>query len=115
MTADKIKNKAQAVFLVLVLIASVMSVGLIFGVITARKLHSMSEVGESVKAYYAAESGIECELYKKFVDLNTTCDSSEMENETHYETKESSASGGITIITSVGVSKNIKRSIQVQY
>ncbi len=106
--------KAQAIFLALVIIASVMTISLVFGEITVRKLHSMTEVGESVKAYYAAESGIECQLYKDFVDQNTVCNSSEMKNQTSYQINKTEQ-GDTTIITSTGTSKKTKRSIQVQY
>ena len=108
-------KSAQAIFLVLVIIAAVMAIGLSFGLINTKRLHITSEVGESAKSYFAAESGIECELYKKIVDNGVNCDSSShMTNNTSYVISVSKE-GNSTVIRSVGDSKGVYRAIEVRY
>lgn len=108
-------NYGQAIFLVLVILASVISIGLVFGLINIQRLHSIKKAEESVKALYASESGIECDLYKEIVDHSVDCDSSQhMTNRTSYEL-EVSTEGTTTIIRSVGKSSNVYRALEVRY
>ena len=108
-------QKGQVIFMVLVIMAAVLSTGLLLGVISIHKLHSMSEIGESVRAYYAAESGAECQLYKNFKDNNEDCSSNlHMTNNTSYQIKESVLSS-FTVVRVVGRSKTSQRAIEVRY
>ena len=108
-------EKGQIIFMVLVIIAAVLSTGLLLGVISIQKLHSMSEMGESVKAYYAAESGAECQLYKNFKDSHQDCDSNiHMTNETSYQIEEITQATS-TLVRVVGKSKTAQRAIEIRY
>ena len=108
-------NSAQTIFLVLVIISAVMAIGLSFGLMNVHRLHTTSKVGESVRAYFAAESGVECEIYKETVDNSVDCDSSKhMTNGTSY-TVSASTVGVLTIIDANGDSKEVYRAIEVKY
>jgi len=112
----KKKNfSGQAIFLVLVILGAVMGIGLIFSLINISRLHMAKKIEYSVPAYYAAESGAECQLYKDIVDPSFDCDSSlHMKNGTSY-TVSKSVSGSSTIIDSFGRLKEVYRAVEIVY
>jgi len=105
--------KAQALFIVLITLGIAMSISLIFSTLNVERLHTMVKIGNSVKAFYAAESGINCQIYKDWVNDNADC-SSHMGNETSYSLEVTKDAGG-TKVESTGESKGVYRKIHIAY
>ena len=107
------KMKAQALFIVLITLGMAMSISLIFSILNVERLHTMVKIGNSVKAFYAAESGINCQIYKDWVNDSADC-SSHMGNETSYSLKIKEGDRG-TEVESTGESKGVYRKIHIVY
>lgn len=76
------KESGQAVLIfVLVLGATILSVTAIAGYVTLQKLRASTDIVDSAKAIYAADSGVEWCFYNKFYAAGTStyaCDSSQV-------------------------------------
>ena len=106
--------KAQALFIVLITLGIAMSVSLIFSTLNIERLHTMVKIGNSVKAFYAAESGINCQIYKDWVIRDDGFVCSDMGNGTSYSLKVKESDRG-TEVESTGESKGVYRKIHIVY
>ncbi|MHA1251772.1 MAG: hypothetical protein ACTSRP_17410 [Candidatus Helarchaeota archaeon] len=108
--------KAQALFIILITLGMAMSVSLIFSTLNIERLHTMVKIGNSVKAFYAAESGINCQIYKDWVIRDNGFDcSSHMHNGTDYSLEVTVNATGETEVKSTGESKGVYRKIHIAY
>ncbi|HRR95007.1 MAG TPA: hypothetical protein P5083_02630 [Candidatus Paceibacterota bacterium] len=109
---QNIKNqKGQTLLITMLILMSAFLVGLDLAGLILHELKTNFFVGESVKALYASESGLEHELYK----LNKgNISSPVMNNDTNftiqYKTRE-----GYKTIKSIGESNGTYRSLEVLY
>jgi len=92
---------------VLILGGVILSVSTIAGYITVQKIRQSSDVANSTKAIFAADAGIEWELYKKF---GGQADKPIFSNGADFET-----SGTGDIKKSIGHSGNSFRAFEVEF
>lgn len=106
--SKKIKNQKGQVLLATVLILmSTFALAITIGGMVLFELKSMNATGESVKALYAAEAGIECRLY--MTNKAGSCDTSgTLENGTEY-----TSTDYITYIRSIGTSNKVNRALEI--
>jgi hypothetical protein len=104
----KQKGQAMLVF-VLVLGATVLSVTAIAGYITLQKLRAATDIVDSTKSIYAADSGVEWCFYNKFPPMGTStfvCDTSQNPGPQFTNNLPNS-----TVDVSVSESENLIKSI----
>ena len=108
--SKKIQNQKGQVLLVTVLILmSTFTLAITIGGMVLYELKSMNATGESVKALYAAEAGIECRLY--MTNKAGSCDASgTLENGTEYISTDY-----VTYIRSIGTSNKVNRALEITF
>jgi len=105
-------QKGQALLVTMLILMASFLIGMVLGGLVLYELKSMIFTGESVKALYAAESGLEYELYRQ--NKGETIAEPIMINGTSF-TLSSHTEGGYTVITSVGKSINTYRALEVLF
>ena len=101
-------NNGQVMLLtVLILGGVVLSVSMIAGYITVQKIRQSSNAANSTKAIFAADTGIEWELYKQF---KGPVDKPVLSNGADFETF-----GSATTKKSIGRSGDSSRAFEVQF
>jgi len=106
--AQKQKGQAMLIF-VLVLGATVLSVTAIAGYITLQKLRAATDIVDSTKSIYAADSGVEWCFYNKFSSMGTStfnCDTNSSSGPKFTNNLSNS-----TVDVSVSESENLIKSI----
>ncbi|MDP2855607.1 MAG: hypothetical protein Q8N90_00600 [bacterium] len=108
--SKKIQNQKGQVLLATVLILmSTFALAITIGGMVLFELKSMNATGESVKALYAAEAGIECRLY--MTNKAGSCDTSgALENGTEYTSTDYTA-----YIRSIGTSNKVNRALEITF
>ncbi|MFH1346892.1 MAG: hypothetical protein ABIH10_01430 [Spirochaetota bacterium] len=102
------RNSGQVMLLtVLILGGVVLSVSMIAGYITVQKIRQSSDATNSTKAIFAADTGIEWELYKQF---KGPADKPVLSNGADFET-----SGSEYVKKSVGRSNNAFRAFEIEF
>ena len=102
------RNNGQAMLLtVLILGGVVLSVSMVAGYITVQKIRQSSDVANSTKAIFAADTGIEWELYKQF---KGPADKPILSNGADFET-----SGSGSVKKSIGRSGNSFRAFEIEF
>ena len=121
------RNNGQVMLLtVLILGGVILSVSMIAGYITVQKIRQSSDVANSTKAIFAADTGIEWELYKCFkcnplIFCDSTCTALDSQKPSmgNNSTVSSSVvyddSGAPQFIKSIGQSSNIFRAFEAQF
>lgn len=105
------KDKGQ-IFLMSVLILSVvLTAGLVLMAIFIKDLKQAGETSASVKAFYAADSAIEWQLYNQFNDPDIP--SPQMENETSFIYKNDYETLGR--IQAIGIAGKVRRGIEINF
>jgi len=100
------KLKGQAMLLtVLILGSTILAASTIAGYLTVLKIRASSDTTNSTKAIFAADTGIEWELYKFIKDPNST--KPHFSNDANFNSSNDSG-----LIKSVGESNNIFRAFQ---
>jgi hypothetical protein len=107
----KIKPKGQIFLMSLLILSAVLILGLTLIIIFTRDLRQAIETPESIKAFYAADSAMEWQLYNTFNDPDVS--SPQMRNRTSYEFKNEYEANGS--IKTIGISKNVRRGIEVYF
>ena len=109
----------------ILILSVVLTAGLVLMAIFVRDLKQSTETSASVKAFYAADSAMEWQLYNSFndpdlyssnlngSDLDLPSDQRMMTNETHYEWKNEYATKGI--IQTIGIAGNTRRGIEINF
>ncbi len=110
-------QKGQTLLITMLILMSAFLVGLDLAGLILHELKTNFFVGESVKALYASESGLEYELYKlnKGGDIsggNITAPT--MYNKTTF-TIQSKTEEGYKVIQSIGESNGTYRSLEILY
>lgn len=103
------KQKGQILLVTLLVFLSVFALGIALGILVLFELRAMTHLGESVKALYAAESGIEWRLFcfaKYYINPPT------LSNDTTFSAEE-----GNNYIRAVGTTlkTKISRALEVSY
>ena len=93
--------KAQAVFVVLIVLMVASATSLIWGMVITERLHIISEASEAVKAFYAADSALDCEFYKTFIDQSESCPPS-LTNGTEANLEKTLSSSNETLVKATG-------------
>ncbi len=111
--------KGQTFLITVLILSSVVLVSLNWGTISVLKMRGATGASDSVKAFYAADSGIECYLFNLFktppsgTELPIACNSDgKMTNETAYSIV--SRSNSVAVIGSVKNS-GIQRALEVSF
>lgn len=106
----------QVLLITLLIMAGVFAIGMSVSLIFLNEVRLSRQSLESVKAIYAAESGLECELYQYFKSSTSTCDVINiMTNNTSFISTTTPATGPIPTSTqSIGISKGVRRGLQVE-
>jgi len=119
------KPKGQIFLMSILILSVVLTAGLVLMAIFVRDLKQSTETSASVKAFYAADSAMEWQLYNSFndpdlyssnlngSDLDLPSDQRMMTNETHYEWKNEYATKGI--IQTIGIAGNTRRGIEINF
>jgi len=101
-------TRGQAMLLtVLVLGASILGVSTIAGYLTLLKIRAASDTANSTKAIFAADTGIEWELYKQF---KGSADKPVLSNGADFETY-----GSGDVKKSIGRSGNSFRAFEIEF
>ena len=108
--SKKIENqKGQVLLATILILMSTFALAITIGGMVLFELKSMNATGESVKALYAAEAGIECRLY--MTNKAGSCDiSGTLENGTKYVSTDY-----ITYIRSIGTSNKVNRALEITF
>lgn len=106
--------KGQIFVMSILILSSVMVVGMLLITAFARDIRQATESSESVRAFYAADSGIEWELYKTFVNEKASGPSIEGAN---ISTKNLLINGGTEekSIKSIGICGKVKRGMEMYF
>ncbi len=104
-------NKGQAILITILILSATFLIAMLLGGLVLYELRSMIFTGESIKALYAAESGLEWGLYAKIKDSTTPRPS--MSNDTSFNV--SIIEDGSITITSVGKSGNNYRALEASF
>ena len=103
-------QKGQAILLSVIIMGSILlSVTTIAGYLSIQKVRVSRDIVNSGKAIYAADAGIEKELYREFV--GPVDDPSFSNGASHTTTR--SPSGNTTSIRSVGTAGNSSRAFKL--
>lgn len=104
-------NRGQVLLLVtLVLSATIVTAGIVGGFLTSSQLRQARGSTDSAKAIYAADSGVEYELYNQFVASGNPYSKPVMGNGAEFTTTVSSGR-----IKSRGRSGTVYRAFEVTY
>lgn len=117
------KENGQMILLAVIIISSAVFISsAIGGYLMINKIKSVSKIVDLTKAIYAADAGIECELYNTFVeavDPNKMINCQELDfsdNLTSVKTSTSTDSNGIiNQIRSTGHSNKSFRSFELNF
>lgn len=104
---QKLENGQAMLLTVLILGGVVLSVSTIAGYITTQKIRQSSDAMNSTKAIFAADTGIEWELYKQF---KGQADKPILSNGASFETSESGDTK-----KSIGRSSNSFRAFEIKF
>ena len=109
------KSKGASLLLTLIIFSAILVIALGISNLIWGELKLSQDIPKSLKAYYAAEAGVEVSLYNDrqgsgAVDI-AECSVS-LNNESSYGVE---TSGGTTTIKSWGCFKNVKRAIEISY
>ena len=116
-------NRGVALYLALLIMAVLLSIGLALSVILMGQIRMIRGIGDSVIAFYAADTGIEKALLMRqgLVSIPPSGISGILENSARYEVTVFSggqddcpAENNFCII-SVGAYRGVKRAIEVEY
>jgi hypothetical protein len=122
------KPKGQIFLMSILILSVVLTAGMVLIAIFIRDLKQSTETSASVKAFYAADSAMEWQLYNTFNDPDLY--SSElysshlsdsgfslsqqiMTNETHFEWKNDYEITGM--IQTIGITGNTRRGIEINF
>lgn len=114
------KSKGQIFLMSILILSVVLTAGMVLMAIFIKDLKQSTETSTSVKAFYAADSAMEWQLYKTFVDSSVSsplqpfengasCCSNDLVNNTYNE---ATGSGNIQTI---GVAGNVRRGIEINF
>jgi len=106
-------NSGQTMLITLLILSTAFLVAMALGGLVLYELKSSIYTGESTKAFYAAESAVEWELFENIKKTNN--DFPEMTNNTIIESYKVETTTEGLIITVVGKSGNVSRALQVTY
>jgi hypothetical protein len=106
---SKVKHSGQAMLLtVLILAGSMLGASTIAGYLMLLKIRGASDITNSTRAIFAADTGVEWELYKQF--KNPSYPKPSLSNNAVFET----FTDGLKI-KSIGESSNIFRAFELDY
>jgi len=121
----KMRPKGQIFLMSLLILSAVLILGLTLIVIFTKDLRQAIETPESIKAFYAADSAIEWQLYNTFndpdvyssnpqgSDLDLPFEKRIMANGTHYEWNNEYSTQGK--IQTIGIAGNTRRGIEIYF
>jgi len=101
------KQGGQVLLITVLILFSTFALAIALGGMVLFELRSMISTGESVKALYAAESGIEWEIYRT---NRGNIAAPAMTNGTEYQT-----SSGAGYLRSVGKSGKVNRALEITF
>ncbi len=109
--------KGASLFLAMLILAAVLAIAFGISSLLLREIKLSKDVVSSLKAYYAAEAGIERKLYEirknnNFNDIAFPC-SVELSNGSSYGVDVTT--GNPTRIKAYGCYKNTRRAVEISY
>lgn len=97
----------------ILILGGVFAIGLAISTLLLSEIRISRQSLDSVKAIYAAESGLECELFKYFKDQNYSCvlPNVILLNNTTFTSE--TMGGTATSASSIGISRNVRRGLKI--
>ena len=105
-------QKGVIVFLAVVMVAILLSIGLAITVILMGQLRMIRNIGNSVVAFYAADTGIEKALLNREAPTEFN---GLLEKSSNYEVTINPVCAETFCLRSVGTFRGVKRAIEVEY
>ena len=97
---------------VLIMSGSLLGATTIAGLLMLYQIRQSTNVSDSTRAIYAADAGLECELYKLF-KAGPICPSpTELSNGSTYSTREIVKNNQVTSVQSVGEAGQVLRAFE---
>lgn len=109
---DNKKFKGQIFLMSLLILSAVLILALILLSIFTKDLRQAVETPESVKAFYAADSCMEWQLYNSFNDSDIP-NKPQMTNNTSCEYHNTFESNGQ--IKTIGISRKVRRGLEIKF
>lgn len=107
----KLKSSGQVFLLSLLILSAVMISALFLMSIFIKDIRQTTETSESVKAFYAADTAVEWQIYNTLNDPDI--ERPVMNNSTDFEWQNDYSTTGN--IKAAGSSKNVKRGLEVHF
>jgi len=107
------KNQGQIMLISLMVLGGVLAIGLGVAVTLLNEVRLARQSLDSAKAIYAADAGVECELYKYFRDQAFICDPSEVIFLNNASFTSVINPGTATSAQAIGISRGIRRALEV--
>jgi hypothetical protein len=104
------KPKGQIFLMSILILSVVLTAGLVLMAIFVRDLKQSTETSASVKAFYAADSAMEWQLYNSF---NPDLSQPQMTNDTSFEWNNDYETKGT--IQTIGIAGNTRRGIEINF
>lgn len=108
-----LNNKGQAMLITLLILSASFLIAMALGSLVLYELRSMIFTGESIKALYAAESGLEWKLFE--IIKSTAIERPIMSNNSSFDVSVSNPPAGGTLIKSIGQSGNNFRALEASF
>jgi len=100
------QQKGNAILYAVLMVTLMLGMTIVLSAVFISKIKAATESSYSLKAIYAADSGLEGRLYQKRVDAEASLPS--MSNETIFTVYD-----GTSTIRSVGEYKGVKRALEI--
>lgn len=110
------KQKGVSIFLAIVILTSILAIALGVTSIILPQIKTSGNISDSIKAVFAADTGIECSLYN-IRKTPTVCDGvTMMTNNTSFASIVASiACPGMTPLAYRGISRQVYRALEICY
>lgn len=105
------KPKGQIFLMSILILSVVLTAGMVLMAIFIKDLKQSTETSVSVKAFYAADSAMEWQLYNTF--SGSTAPEPTMTNDTAFESNNDYGTTGI--IQTIGIAGDIRRGIEINF
>jgi hypothetical protein len=115
---SKLGNKGQMMLLSIMILGGVFAIGLSVAILLLSEFRLSRQSLDSVKAIYAADAGVECELFQYFKNPDWRCISGSTViflNDTSFLSQRTAATNGTaTTVSAIGISKGIRRGLEAE-
>lgn len=104
-------NRGQIMLLSLMILTGTFAIGLGVAVLLLNEIRLSRQSLDSTKAIYAADLGLECELYKYYRNPEFSCSGIQLLNNTSFTSR--TVGGAATTSQAIGISRGIRRGLEL--